>query len=265
MSLYYNNGIPPGVILPFPAPLVSTPVGFLPCDGSNYDAVSTPAYAGLYKKLITDLAFSEQIFTYTSTNVLTKTAHGFLGGELIQTRTSGNLPTGLTPSTVYYVVFLSVNTFSLSLTPDQTTSLVSITSAGSGVHFYKQSLFGLGSLYDGTGKKFTVPDMRGVIPQGIGPAAGFAQTENLSLGQKYNDRSHAHFHNLKNSVSGAIASFLPVVFSNTSPPNSVTSGASGQNANLSVDSAITDGPDGTPRMGNSTRPKVMGLNWIIKY
>jgi microcystin-dependent protein len=260
MSLYYGNGIPPGVILPFPAPLVMTPPGFLPCDGSNYDAVATPAYAGIYKKLVTDQGFVESTFTYSTTNILSLTSHGFLGGELIQVRSSGTLPTGLTQSTFYYVVFINSSTFSLSATPDQTTTLVSITAAGSGTHSLKRSLFGLGSLYDGTGSKFTVPDMRGVIPQGIGPAAGFAQTENLAIGQKYNDRSHAHYHAFNSAGAGAIG---------YNGAGTLTwaggGGALSTVTGLTIAQAQTDGAAGTPRMGNTTRPKVMGLNWIIKY
>lgn len=261
--LYYGNGIPPGVILPYPAPLVSTPSGFLPCNGANYDADATPAYVGLYKKLVTDLGFTEQVFTYSATNILSKTSHGFLGGELIQLRTSGTLSNGLTSGTFYYVVYINADTFSLSITPDSAT-IVSIMAAGSGTHSYKQSLFGLGATYTGTGKLLTVPDLRGVIPQGIGASAGFVQSENLGLGQRYNDRSHGHEHGL---LIGTGGSSQQLGGPSTGPAgySANSGGYAANNTLLRYTQMSINGVDGTPRTGNTTRPKVMGLNWIIKF
>lgn len=54
--------------------------------------------------------------TIASPCVVTKASHGFIGGEEITLATTGALPTGLTATTKYYIKYIDVNTFNLSLT-----------------------------------------------------------------------------------------------------------------------------------------------------
>lgn len=51
-----------------------------------------------------------------SPGVVTWTGHGLPNGTALQLTTTGALPTGLTPSTTYYVVGATANTFSLAAT-----------------------------------------------------------------------------------------------------------------------------------------------------
>lgn len=64
--------------------------------------------------------------------VVTWNGHGLLNGQKIQLTTTGALPTGLSPSTTYYVKYVDANTFQLSSTIGGAS--INTSSAGSGVH-----------------------------------------------------------------------------------------------------------------------------------
>jgi hypothetical protein len=72
--------------------------------------------------------------TYSTTNILSLTGHGLNVGDPVYFTTSGTLPTGLTASTLYYVIStnLGANQFSVSTTYNG--SILSITAAGTGTH-----------------------------------------------------------------------------------------------------------------------------------
>lgn len=76
--------------------------------------------------------------TVTITNatpaVVTWTGHGFVAGQPVIFSTTGTLPTGLTPGTVYYVIAagLTANEFQVSATAGGTA--IDTSGAGSGTH-----------------------------------------------------------------------------------------------------------------------------------
>jgi hypothetical protein len=72
--------------------------------------------------------------TIASPAVVSKTGHGFVGNERIVLKTTGALPTGLAPLTVYYVQVIDVDTFNLALTPSGTPIVT--TGSQSGTHTY---------------------------------------------------------------------------------------------------------------------------------
>ncbi len=67
-----------------------------------------------------------------STDFLTSTAHGLANGDRIMVFSSDTLPTGLSASTVYFVVNKTTDTFQLSLTSGG--SAINITANGTGTH-----------------------------------------------------------------------------------------------------------------------------------
>lgn len=73
-----------------------------------------------------------QTFTCAVTNICTATAHGFGLGTQVTVSTTGTLPTGLAPATTYYVIPLTVNTFSLatSLVNAQAGTAITISGVG---------------------------------------------------------------------------------------------------------------------------------------
>lgn len=77
-------------------------------------------------------------FTVTLANpaVVTKSNHGFVGGERIQLMTSGALPTGLAVATNYWVKYIDANTFNLCSDAGLTTLIITSVSQ-SGVHTYQ--------------------------------------------------------------------------------------------------------------------------------
>lgn len=121
--------------------------------------------------------------TYWRRTVVTAAAHGFLGGERLRFATSGALPTGMNTSTDYFVSVIDTNTFRLLTSQTVTTAWVFVTSAGSGVHTYTRSLWGLG---DGS-TTFNLPDYRDRFIRGL--MASTRAAGSLQLGQ---NESHSH-------------------------------------------------------------------------
>lgn len=64
--------------------------------------------------------------------VVTKTAHGFVGGEMVSFSSTTTLPTGVTVNTTYYVKYINANTFNLSATLNGTN--INFTGTQSGTH-----------------------------------------------------------------------------------------------------------------------------------
>jgi hypothetical protein len=85
---------------------------------------------------ITNTTPAAQSFTCAITNICTATAHALITGTVVQVSNSGGaLPTGLSASTNYYVIYLSANTFSLatSLANSLVPTAITISGTGTGV------------------------------------------------------------------------------------------------------------------------------------
>lgn len=70
--------------------------------------------------------------TIASPAVVTKNGHGFIDGDTVFLMTSGELPTGLTANSCYYVINKATNTFQLSLTRGGTA--INTSGSQSGTH-----------------------------------------------------------------------------------------------------------------------------------
>jgi hypothetical protein len=86
--------------------------------------------------------YSAQVAAYTAvnatTNIITKSAHGFNTGTIVQVSTSDTLPTGISASTDYWVIYLSSSTFALAETEAKAFAgtKLDITAAGAGNHTF---------------------------------------------------------------------------------------------------------------------------------
>lgn len=71
-----------------------------------------------------------------STDVCTATAHGMKTGAKVQVSTTTTLPAGLSASTDYFVIYVTVDTFKLATTLNNANAgtAINITSAGTGTH-----------------------------------------------------------------------------------------------------------------------------------
>lgn len=72
--------------------------------------------------------------TNASPGVFTGTANGLSNNTPIILTTTGTLPTGLSPNTIYYIVSQATNSFSVSASPGGTA--INTSSAGSGTHTF---------------------------------------------------------------------------------------------------------------------------------
>lgn len=66
------------------------------------------------------------------TGTITSTAHGLFQGQLVTLTTTGSLPTGLSTSTTYYVIYLTANTFQLASTAANALAGTPIVPTGAG-------------------------------------------------------------------------------------------------------------------------------------
>lgn len=101
---------------------------------------------------------------------------------------------------------------------------------------------------------FNVPDMRESSPYGAGTYAAVTGTTHgpvtthdaLALGTSAEDRLETHIHTVKGALEGALGSATRTV------------GGAGDN------NGFTEAPS-TGRIGSTTRGKIIGINFIIKY
>jgi microcystin-dependent protein len=159
---------PSGIISPYAG--LSAPSGWIFCDGSS---VSRTTYASLWSTL----SLSKGAVTSISNpgGLVTLTGHGLAEGDAIYFTTTGTLPTGLSVNTIYYVKFVSVNTFNVATTRTATaasgaaasfttSAAVTVSSAGTGTHTVIQAPYGIPA---GSTTNFLLPDMRGRTPVGL--------------------------------------------------------------------------------------------------
>lgn len=109
------------------------------------------------------------------------------------------------------------------------------------------------------GTEFNIPDLRGASAAGIGTSTGYTQNETIAIATKYNDQLHGHYHQGQAYGSGISGAGFVGVQGTLNGVNGDTTGGS------IVRAAIADGTNGTPRTGNVTRGKVVGVLWCIKY
>lgn len=119
----------------------------------------------------------------------------------------------------------------------------------------------IGYTYGGAGSNFNVPDMREAAPVGIGTrASGSIAPDTYTLGQYKDDQMQGHHHEVYGNVS------LPYFGS----AGIAAGGNNGWDRRASdtdlihARDIITDGANGTPRIGTTTRGKRLGVNFIIK-
>ncbi len=114
--------------------------------------------------------------------------------------------------------------------------------------------FGIG---DGA-TTFNVPDMRGIFPRGAGVNGTLSDANGAAfagiLGTYQNDKSQGHKHQLRTYDNGLNSTLLEGTNTGTGPIDFVP-----------LQFTVTDGVNGTPRVGTETNPANLGLTYIIKY
>lgn len=107
---------------------------------------------------------------------------------------------------------------------------------------------------------FRVPDLRGVFLRGVGTFSDGIGT-NTTLAGYQADQMQGHYHSATHNVPSSVPSpgVLPVhrIVGTQEGPQSGDVG-------LTVTAPSTDGTNGTPRTGKETRPRNVGVKFIIK-
>lgn len=122
---------------------------------------------------------------------------------------------------------------------------------------------------------FNVPDMREAAPVGAGTYSAVTGTTHgtitahdaQTLGTFADDRVQGHFHDFQavdSSSAGSRTGTYPLAGTFSSKV-AYGAGGTGYTAGGAVQGPITDGTNGTPRTGATTRGKIIGINFIIKY
>lgn len=252
ISSTFATGLPVGSVINM---LTSTvPLGFIKANGA---AISRTTYSSLFNELVTVPGFTSNTFTVTiaSPAVVTKSAHGFLGGERLRLSTTGFLPTGLDTSTDYFVKYIDANTFNLQTFTDVIAGTMVNTSASQGgVQSYQRSLWGLG---DGT-TTFNVPDLRGAFSRAWDDGRGLDASRVIASLQRDAIQNHVHNRNQGNTSEN---------YTYTTPGAAAASTA-GSNATAQAQSQtglVTTGGGTTPRISTETRPINYAIMPVIKY
>jgi microcystin-dependent protein len=170
-------GLPVGAVSLYAG--ISVPSGYLFCDGS---AVSRTTQANLFAALSS--SFGTVTLTIASPCVVTATGHGRSTGDSISLTTTGALPTGLSASTNYYIIFINANSFNLATTYANALLGTKINTSGSqsGTHTMLYNPYGISGA-----SNFLLPDLRG--RSGIGAGQGSGLT-NRVLGGVAGEEAH---------------------------------------------------------------------------
>ena len=163
--------------------LRTAPALWLLCQGQ---AVSRTTYSALFTAIVPLVGTCT--ITIASPAVVTLNGHGFITGDSLYLTTTGSLPTGLTANTLYSVIKIDANTFSLATSYANAQAGTKINTSGSqsGTHSCHACPYGLG---DGS-TTFNVPNYQGSIPLGQGASAQSGATTH-NLGQVGGEETHS--------------------------------------------------------------------------
>lgn len=106
-----------------------------------------------------------------------------------------------------------------------------------------------------TSATFKTPDLRAATIRGVGTSTIFTQNNTITKAQVINDQIQGHHHYL-NGYGGQNSY-------NVSPGSGY--GLCTVNTLLEVQSPDSDGTNGTPRTGNETTGKAIGMHWVITF
>lgn len=242
---------PPGGIISYAG--ISSPTGWLLCDGASYLRAD---YTGLVGAII--VLKGTATISIASPGVVTLATHGLITGDRVHLTTDGALPTGLTASTDYWVIYNDANTFWLATTLANAVAGTKINTSGtqSGTHTLYRSPYGIA---DST--HFNVPDAVEASFVGLGTrGAGVTAHDTYALGQFKDDQGQSHKHQTTITEVHAQAAAFGIGGSVAGERSYATN----TNNSELTDVPRTDGTNGTPRTGTTTHGKLLGINYIIK-
>jgi hypothetical protein len=245
------SSIPAGTVIE--SANLTAPTGWLSCNGA---AVSRTTYSTLYDAITA----SKGTVTITSANpgVVSLTAHGLSTGSCIELTTTGTLPTNLSANTNYYVIYVNANTFRLATSAANAIAGTAIDTSGgspSGTHTLRHCPYGISGA-----SNFLLPNRAAVVGVGAGSQTINTRAKTAVLGLVEEDQMQGHYHSIGPGATNQLVG-------DVGTGGNVTSTSSGAfwRSNSSITSARTDGTNGDPRTGSTTRENRIGMNYYIKY
>jgi microcystin-dependent protein len=232
---------------------LTVPTGWLSCNGA---AVSRTTYNSLYNAITASLG----TVTITSANpgVVSLTAHGLSTGSCIELTTTGTLPANLSANTNYYVIYVDANSFGLATSAANAIAGTAIDTSGgspSGTHTLRHCPYGISGA-----SNFLLPNRAAVVGVGAGSQTINTRAKTAVLGLVEEDQMQGHWHEQYN-LFGAGGALQGGAFSSVDANNDTEQDTGARN----VRQAISDGVNGTPRTGTTTRENRIGMNYYIKY
>jgi hypothetical protein len=218
-------------------------------DGSSKSRLTDSA---LFEVLCQDLG--APTFTIGSPEVVNLVGHTLQINEPFFFETTGTLPTGITDNTVYYVISAGYTANSFQFSTSVGGAAVNTTGSDSGTHKLRACPYGIPSA-----THFYLPDERGMYTRGAGANATY-QTANGNfyngghVGNVQLDLMQGHIHNM--GTFYVFSGFGGASPAGTTPASSFSQDTGGP---------LNDGTNGTPRVGNETRPVSRAVLVCIKY
>lgn len=223
------------------------PTNWLICNGAS---ASRSTYATLFAALVTSMGTVTN--TVPNTTFTTATAHGLTTNDTIYFTTTGTIP-GVSLNTIYWAT--STGTFTFTIAASLGGAAITPSGALTGTATAYKAPWGVPA---GGTTNFYLPDLREAAPVGIGTRGVGVAADTYNLGQFKDDQMQGHWHTsvLRTSATGF----------GTSNLGTVTSTGSLVDPSLGdIKNPYSDGVNGTPRTGTTTRGKRLGVNFIIKY
>jgi microcystin-dependent protein len=109
-----------------------------------------------------------------------------------------------------------------------------------------------------TSSTFKVPDLRAASIRGAGTSTVFTSNATVALGQIINDQMQGHYHDWWVKYT------THTITSGPSRVDDVTNNPDTDLDDTRIQKPVTDGTNGTPRVGLETTGKAIGMNFIIK-
>jgi len=247
--------IPAGFVME--SATIATPTGWLKIN-EGPTAVSRTTYSTLYGAITA----SKGAVTITSATpgVVTLTAHGLSTGSCVELTTTGTLPTNLSVNTNYYVIYVDANSFRLATSAANAIAGTAIDTSGgspSGMHTLRHCPFGISGATN-----FLLPNRAAVVGVGAGSQTINTRAKTAVLGLVEEDQFQGHrmapypdATGIQHETEAGVGEFYV---------GQQNAWYIGKNY-ASTGDPVTDGTNGDPRTGTTTRENRIGMNYYIKY
>lgn len=193
----------------------------------NSSNVATSVQTNLLGNVKASTTTSTVTITNASPGVISWTSNGLAAGSTVYFTTSGTLPTGISPSTTYYVRTAGTNSFTISATIGG--AEINTSSAGSGTHtgFAGGLVFNPAVQLDyiildtGNGAGSSNTSVRRFTNQTGGPAAALTYADSATLGGSVTINIASLYHVAYYDRAGAIGQDFGVTVNSTAAPNAL--------------------------------------------